>query len=494
MKTIKYNIFFLFILLLPACERDLHEININPNAPEITNPNHLFTNSLLKGNTSYLTDVQVEQWSLMNWTMTMATFGGLESNRIFEMPGQIDGLWRELYVDALMNAEEIIKITSGQPAEINKTQIARIWKAFLFQQLTDVYGDIPYSEALQGLDYSVLTPAYDRQEAIYQNLINELETACQKLDASKAGFTAAADLIYQGDIEHWRAFGYSLQFRMAMRISGVDPARSRQVIELLQSRPIITSNQASALFPFNLNEQKNPIAEVIQKGEDANRTYPSALLINQLRTTQDPRLKVLARPTLKSVLFGNPEYIGVPGLVSNDDPLWNNYDPSGMDVSQIGDWFLRADAKGVHLSYAEVCFLQAEAALKGWWPGDALDYLKAGARADMEALNQAGDSPISETEIATYLASLTSPTIEDILTQKWICNAFRNGYEIFAEYRRTGYPVLIDPLGQPLATNRIPKRLRYPANEAALNTLNYNEAIAHQGPDTPETPLWWDID
>lgn len=480
-------------LSLMGCERSLEEINVNPNESAITNPNHLFTYALVKSNTSYLTDVQVEQWGVMNWTMSLATLGGREESRMFEMPGQKDEYWKELYTQALSNTFEVIKLTRDNAPQRNLTAIARIWKAYLFHQLTDVYGSVPYYEALRGIDYNILSPAYDTQQVIILDLLQSLKEAGEMLDGEKISFESSADLLYGGDVERWRAFANALRMRLAMRISDVLPDITAEVLDDLKNSLFISDNQGSALFPFNLNDQQNPFFEVNYKGEDANRNFPSQLLIDYLKSNDDPRLPLMAQPTLLSQLTGMPDYVGVPGLVSSASPLWNNYEDDGRDVSALGEWYLRAEAKGVIFSYAEVCFLQAEAVLKGFWSGDANELLRRGVAADMMSYNDEVPGSVTQEAMDTYLDALPEATVEVVMMQKWIALAFRNGYEVWADFRRTGYPQLRDAVGAPVQYSNYPLRLTYPASEVSLNTAHYLEAVAQQGADKATTPLWWDV-
>jgi len=102
------------------------------------------------------------------------------------------------------------------------------------------------------------------------------------------------------------------------------------------------------------------------------------------------------------------------------------------------------------------------------------------------------DNMISDTEINTYLATITEANLEEIITQKWLTFAYEQGFEAFAEYRRTGFPQLVDYFGDPVSQEAFPKRVPYPYSEYTLNNSNYNNAIENQGPDDEFTKLWWD--
>ncbi|HQF29004.1 MAG TPA: SusD/RagB family nutrient-binding outer membrane lipoprotein, partial [Bacteroidia bacterium] len=247
-------------------------------------------------------------------------------------------------------------------------------------------------------------------------------------------------------------------------------------------------NSESALFPYN-GDVRNPLFDLVNSGQSGGRTYPSKFLIDHLKATNDPRIKVFAQYTLESTIIGIPDYDGVPNLVPAGSSIWSNYNSDGSDVSKMGTWFLKQDAPGMIMSYAEVCFLKSEAALKGWYSGDAQQFYVDGVTANMQSYTGGG---ITTSQINTYVAALPPVSLENIITQKWISFTYQNGFEAYNEYRRTGYPVLKDYSGNAINANAFPNRLTYPATEVSLNSANYYDAISHQGADNASTKVWWD--
>ncbi len=492
MKQNKINyIIIVFIALLGfSCEKSLEELNENPNAPEYANPDYLFTNSLIQGAGGYNTSVHVEQWGLMNWTQSLARLGGAEEGKEYEMSDEKNNLWSDLYAGSLMNASAIIDVVGDNAEQSNLKAISKIWQAYVFQRITDLWGDVPYADALLGYDEHLLTPSYDRQEAIYDGLFSQLDDAIALLDKNKESFGTTADLIYQGDVDAWTRFANSLKLRMAIRISDIAPEKAQQIIAQLEQAPMIESNSQSALFPY-FDSKQNPFYAVIQRGESAGRNWPSKFLTDLLHTSADPRLPVFCQPTPQSQIFGIPAYEGVPCLAPSTSPIWDNYPEDGYNISKSGTFFLRPDMEGYFFSYAEVCFLKAEAALNGWLSGDATDWMQQGIRADMESYKLGDSSYVNQEDIDKYIQSVGEASIEKIITQKWIAFTFKNPYEAFADYRRTGYPVLTDYQGNIIDPGRFPKRLIYPASELTYNTDNYYQAVDQQGPDNQSTKLWW---
>lgn len=480
----------LSVVLLCSCEKSFDELNSNPNAPDFTNPDYLFTYSVVKGMGSYNTNTGVKVWGLMDWEMYLATLGGKESGKEYEMTDSKNDLWREMYVDALANANEVVKLTRGNPALVNKYAIARIWKVYLFQQLCDLWGSIPYSQALQGVDYGNFSPAYDTQKDIYYALAEELKESEALLDAGKTTYNAGSDPIYDGNVNRWKAFANSLYLRMAIRIRFADAAKAQEMFGDLNGKTLISSNSESAIFRHT-SDFKSSLYDVYNSHQSDSKIYPSKFLVDLMNSLNDPRMKELFEPTIESQVIGIPEYAGVPGLVPSGSAIWSSYDlQHASDVSRISTRVLRYDFPSALLSYAEVCFLQAEAAQLGWISGSAQTFYENGIRASLESYNS---SNISQTDISNYLATVPPVSLENIITQKWLSYAYLNAYEPYSEYRRTGFPSFKQYDGSSIDASVFPCRFTYPTNEATLNSVNYNAAISAQGPDNAFTKIWWDI-
>ncbi|MEI6434548.1 MAG: SusD/RagB family nutrient-binding outer membrane lipoprotein [Bacteroidota bacterium] len=497
MKNFFEKIFFFLILMVFAlsCKKNLTELNVNPNDPLTTNPNYLFRYALQQGMGNYNSDVTVHQWNIENWIMFMAARGGPEPGKEYIMPSGKDDLWNEQYSNALSNTQAIINLIGDDPESVNLVAAAMIWKVYLFQRITDLWGEVPYSEALKGISELNLSPAYDQQKNIYYDMLANLKSAVEMFDEGKPFFEPDADLIYQGDKNKWIAFANSLRLRIATHINQVDFAKYQEVLQELNGQPTISSNPKSAVFPYN-TVFKNPLYETMFRGESVVQNNPSKFLADLLLNSGDPRIKLILQKAPLSILPIFPAYNGVPNLVANNDPIWNNYNKDGDwgDISRIGLWFLRNETPGVIMSYSEVCFLKAEAALHGLLPGDPDEMVKEGIRADVAFYQLFGGSAfaIPDQEINDYLASLPTADIEQLITQKWISFVFRNGFEAWVDYRRTGYPVLLDYYGNPANPAQAPVRMTYPYREYTLNQQKYNEAVARQGPDSEFTHLWWD--
>ncbi len=489
-NILKYSLLILIAFAGISCEKSLEELNENPNAPEYANPDYLFTNTLIQGAGSYNVSVHVEQWGLMTWTQSLARYGGWEQGKEYEMSDEKNNLWGEVYANSLMNAQAIVDILKDDPEAANQLAICKIWQAYLFQRLTDLWGDIPYSEALKGYDDHLLTPKYDAQSSIYPALIDRIDKAIAGMNPDLKSFGSSADLLFGGDIDLWKRFGNSLKLRMALRMCEIAPDQAQEIVSEISPDQLMQSNEQSALFPF-LDTRQNPFYAVIQRGESAGRNWPSKYLTDMLNGNDDPRLQVLCQPTPQSVAFGMPAYEGVPCFAPDNSPVWDNYPEDGYNISKSGTYFMRSDMKGYLMSYAEICFLKAEAAQRGWMNGNATEFLKEGVRADMESYKIGDSSYVKEADIQNYLDKIDDADLETIITQKWIAYTFKNPYECYADYRRTGFPVLTIYNGEQVDAAKFPKRLIYPASELTYNTDNYNEAVQRQGADTQSTRIWW---
>jgi hypothetical protein len=494
----KYNIYIIiiaFILLFVSCKKKLTEMNTNPNEPTWVEPSLLFKESQKNGAGNYNSDVNVEQWALMNWCMYIAARGGVTAGDEYVVPSGKDAFWEEQFTGGLMNCQETINLCGDSAKYVNLKSAARIWKVFLFHRITDLWGEIPYSEALKGYSDLNFTPKYDTQKKIYYHMIKELKEASASFDNSILFNGAEHDLIFSGNNDGWKRFANSLRLRLATHIKSVDFEKYASELSDLQNVELIENNSQSVLFPFNM-DGKNHIYEADFSGQAATQNNPSHFFVEMLKSTNDPRLPIFCKKApISSIYTWFEEYKGTPNLLPNNDPVWNNFQNDWTDISTIGSWFLRAETPGVFVSYSEVCFLKAEAALEGLWPGDPLDYTHDGIRANINFYKSFGEEEhqIDDALIETYINKVTNGNLETIITQKWISFAFENGYEAYTEYRRTGYPYLKDYHNQDINQNIFPTRMPYPSSESSLNGINYSSSVSRQGADNEFTKLWWDV-
>ena len=473
-----------------SCTKNFEAINTNPNNPTETNPEYLFTYILKEGGGEY--DMfTVNKNHLIQWVMYASKFYGNSTMPPYDYLTQprIKNLWAAFYTKLLLNTNELMLLTKDDPENINKYALARIWKVYIFHKITDLWGNVPYSEAINAIgDVKILKPAYDSQEDIYADMLNELNEAVASIDDTKLMFSEDSDILFHGDLDKWIKFANSLRLRLAIRSEN-----QSVVTELMTENNFISSNEESANFVYvNTMEDWSPWYEYYVNAPTAIGQV-SELMVTKLNELNDPRLPIYAQPTVLNpdTIIGMPNLLGVEEVVSFG---YNAYNTSYPGLSFIEN----PDGTNQLLSFSEVCFLKAEAALRGWGGTAAEEFYNDGIRASMEYNN------IPESEITNYLAGNASfdGTLEQLITQKWIA-LYLNGFEAFSEYRRTGYPVLqkwdmeldgiilIDTTLVNVDPNTVPGRLPYPDNEPEFNSSNYNAAVAAQGPDNLYTKVWW---
>jgi hypothetical protein len=392
--------------------------------------------------------------------------------------------------------------------------IARIVAALGAARTTDLFGDVPYSEASRGIDKS----KYDSQRDIYYDILKELREAT---DALSAGFDevqlkyGASDFFYNGDVDAWIRFGNSLRLRYALRIAFVDPVKAQQEGEAALSRPMMASIADNACMTTSIEDSGHPLFVISNWGE----FRMSATLENAyktLSTVRDPRMECYWGVTEASVKAGAPEFKGVRNGLPGDQlpspetasstwgllwaPTWNSQHVKPVSFS--------AEYPLYAMCYSEVCFLKAEAGIWGWaGAGNAQVNYEDGIRASFEEARwNVNPTLYVTTNDETYLTTGSvkwnegadfETKLEKIATQKWIA-LFPNGTEAWAEVRRTGYPELT-PVARSedaainVAKGEFIKKLRYVNIEREINETNATAPELNGGKgDGQHVRVWWD--
>ncbi|QHS55559.1 SusD/RagB family nutrient-binding outer membrane lipoprotein [Mucilaginibacter sp. 14171R-50] len=494
----KFMVVFLVVTAATSCKKITDDINVNPNQPSVLSTGYAFNGALQylggTGGGGATTNINSFAGELYSQYLS-ETFYTNESRFAlaqYDYQGYYTGPIADLNQVIRFNTDPAYKdqvTTTNFGSNANQIAAARILRAFIFLTITDRWGDIPYSQALQGLN--TLNPKFDAQKDIYTDLFKELTEAQAQFDGG--GFFN--DLLFDGDVTKWKHWANSLRAVMALRLSEVDPNTGSAEFKKAVADGLMTSNDDNAAYKYAAEQNnENPYF-----GNYRNR-YDYAVsdqLVNRLKALNDPRLPVYAE------VADNGEYVGLPYATAGDDldqysignrdVAANTIDPG--NVSQIGRAYSSQSSPAVWTSYAQILFAQAEAAHRGWIPGGdaaAATFYTQGITASLQ------QNGISAGNITTYLAQPgvtfnAGNALEQIITQKWIANYLGNGWESWAEYRRTGYPNLVDPVPTALnADKHIPRRQQYPQSENDLNKQNYNEVIARQGPDALSTHVWWD--
>ena len=481
MKLYKSILFAGLMLTTVACS-DFEEMNVNPNSPLLPNTASLFTNAIRTVGTMN------SQVGPAGFNITPALyvqqFGDvtyIEDSRYKTINFSYNGL----YAGPLVNLQAIIDQNTNEATRAsvatygsnnNQIAIARILKAYIYQWMTDRWGDIPYSQALKG-DQN-FSPAFDKQQDIYTDLFKEYKEAAAQFDA---GATVKGDILLSGNAARWKKFAATQRMLAALQLSKVDPTKGKTEFAAAVADGVLASNADNVRYTFlsdanNENPLYNNYVRSNRKDFAVSNTF-----VDYLKKVSDPRLPYLAAPNQRG------EYVGVPYAVFPATGPAQNFSLAATTVAA-------QNAPANIVTYAEVLFAQAEAAKLGWTTGVAKTLYESAIMASMQ---QWMGTNFADAAYKTYIAQpdvaySDAKGIEQIATQRWIA-LFNQGTSAWNSWRRTGFPTL-KPAASPLnGGTAIPRRLAYPvATEGTLNTANYNAVIASQGPDDPYTRVWWD--
>jgi hypothetical protein len=506
-KIVNVKIIAAFMLIATACENGFDELNTNKTSLIRVDPVLMLNGAVI--NTSYTSggsggsvliyDIGVVQQIV---TPILGVVSGANFNK--ENRAAAATLWQNYYQNVIRYTKDVINATKGLPERSNLLNMTRIIQAYTFMVLTDTYGDIPYFEGGTGYLDQNFYSKYDKQEVIYPDLIKELKEAVGALDAS--GKIETADVLYAGNIEKWKKFGNSLLLRAGMRLSKRDPATAEATVQSAFAGGVITLNADDASIKHDAN-YRNGFGVTLNSTEAANY-YLAAPFVDYLKDTGDPRLSAIAVRYVGAT-SGGDQGIGKPSATTTAaaqvgmpvGTTTTSSVPGGVasyyDFSQVDRARMANVAAPIFLvTAAQSQLLLAEARNRGWiTTGSEEDYYNSGVRLQMEQLASYPGAAIAAGDIDLYL--LNNPygsgdPLEQINTQYWIAS-FLNGPEAFANFRRSGYPVLTpNPSpGQDISDEFI-RRIIYPSSEISVNSANVNEAIANMGGDKLDTRVWWD--
>jgi hypothetical protein len=486
------NIFFLAALSVAVaftgCTKDFEDINTNPNEPASVSPGFLLT-SAQKGIMDRMYDsfwgsrrgMQLAQhWSSNQYSN--------ESRYQFRTE-VTNSSWAGFYSGPLQDLQQIVDLNSDDPEGMagfgsngNQIAVAKLMQAWTFQMLTDAFGPIPMSQALQGVDNT--TPAYDSQAAVYAGILGLIDDALASMDS---GSGPQGDQVYGGDMAGWEKFANTLKLRVAMRMSDVDASGAKAAGEAaLSGAMIIAANEDNAEFPYiDAAPNNNPVNEDYKTRNDF---AASNTMVDWMTGLNDPRMGVFFSPNAD----GN--YVGeVYGLDEANAALTPN-----DAVSQRGAAVLAGNFPGVFFDAAQTHFLCAEAAERGWsgTPLDAEGHYNAAVTLSMQWWGLTDADAINAYLGQADVAYSTAPGDwkQKIGAQKWAA-LYMQGHEAWAEVRRLDAPALNACADGHLGGDgSVPSRFQYPLDEQTLNSSGYASGVSGLGgSDALETKLWWDV-
>ena len=467
------------IVLFASCKKYL-DINNTPNNPLSVPPTTLLPSTTIAIAFANGNDLNRATSALVQHIAGVAN--QTAAYDVYNLDGAFDNQWNfEIYNGAVNNLQILVdQYSATSPAY---SGIAKLEMAYAFSLATDIWGDVPYSQAGQGLKYE--TPVFDKVQDIYQgtaaitSLFDLVKSGLADLD-KPSNFKPGAkdDIVYAGDLTKWKRMGNTLLLKFAIQLTNINPTLAKSTIQsVLTGNNYINANNLDFEVPFGSSVgNQNPLYTF----NNVNRTGDQMLslrLLNLAKSLNDTvRLaKYFTKPNGVFTGFDNGSTAVAPALASRSK--YNTY-----LVGASGEAPIRL------LTNFQVNFILAEAALVLGTPGDPNAYFQAGITANMQKIG------MTAAEISTYftsnptivtLAGTTDQKLKQIITQKYLA-WIGNGIEAFNDYRRTGYPTLALVLNaQGDNPNVIPTRLPYTPAE-----LNRNPNAPNPRPKT-DVKLWW---
>ena len=479
MKNTIYTILILSLGFFTACTTDFEEKNTNPNAPVSVQPG-LLLRQVIYDFGEQMSYEGFAAGDLLSQHRTALDFN-LFDRHALKSPQLGGNPWPIFYTN-LRDNELLLK----QAQEVETFKVyegpALILKAYMTQGLTDLFGDVPYFEAFNGIDGTV-TAAYDAQEDIYLaegGILDNLDQGIAAINAYSGAVALEGDLFFDGDLSKWVQFANSLKLKALMRISSEEDV-ANAIASIYTEGNFISTNADNAVFDFT-SSAPNSFRFAQLRAGDFNNFVLSETMEDILTDLDDDRISVFFRP------FANSTSGEFNGLINGIDASQTSIEPANYSLA--GTLFRENTAQldANFMTAWETHFILAEAAEKGFISADAESLYNQGVQLAFEYWLT--DLPVDYlTGPAAYNAPGTTP-IQQIITQKWIANLI-NGYEGWIEWRRTGFPEF-RAVAASLNDGIIPVRMPYPAEEQALNADTYQAAAAATNDNSLNSPVWWD--
>ena len=494
------------LLFSAGCTKRFDTINQNPNSPDHINNEQLFLPAIINNavrNYSYISQFGAS---------VIGDYYANGYNSGFDdafTASQTEGSFLWNFFNVLRDVENY-RILSNQKGDKNNEAVGLIMRSWMFQVMTDNYGDMPYSQAVQGKTAGVFHPAYDKQEDIYYALMDSLKRANTLLASGTDPINS--DILMGGSALRWQEFANGLRLRLLMRMSNVTGAKVDVGAEMSAiaadpaTYPLFASYSDQAAFQFLPD---NGFEFPAYHNSPIGDYHLSTTLETNLKLLNDPRIAYFAMPTPASLGTGTPVYAGVPNGIGTAEASWNgganNQSQEAPVLMPVAGYSFSSPiaAQGMLMSCAEVQFILAEGKERGLITtgSDAETYYLKGihdqfsydsSRLVLMTLPFPADITAGAayyTQSGVAYTGTTDEKLYKIRIQRWF-SMFYTGFEGWSEWRRTGVPKETKT-GPSSAIPQWPRRIRYPLSEQTVNTVNYNAALAIQGPDDLVTHVWW---
>ena len=510
MKYLNQYILIGLLCMIPliGCDTDeLTDLNINPTAANELDWRFIFTTGQVQTAENRYINGRVHlnlASGLIQQTATMQVGGERGSgDKYMRHLDSFNGFQLYYTRGALKSLAEVIRQTGPDglnPTWTNLHHMAQVQYTYVMHLMTDLHGNVPYSEANKGIE-GIFFPKYDSQQSIYMDMLAKLEAAASAI-GSGPDEVGSADIIYQGDFTKWKKLANSLMLRLAMRISNVDPSTAQSFVQKAISGGVMEDNSDMAWIPMASGPSQwfnqNGISRAMIPDDWGANNMLGKTLVDWLQEHNDPRLRIWS----VRGIWGGPyltdpaDQVGMPNGYDSEtmkEYLGKESVDRELDFSRINPALLDVDDPWIMMTAAEVQFLLAEAAVKGWHTGDATEHYNKGVRLSMQQWTPFDDSfVVTDEEVDAYLAAnpFDGSSLEMIGEQHWAAN-FMQWYEAYSNWRRTGYPVLtpVNYIGN-VSGGQIFRRIEYNQGEVA-NNPNFLEGSTQ--PDDVMTRMWWDV-
>lgn len=533
LKNSKVVLLAVLMIIAGSCTKDFEEMNTDPNSPVDVPSINIFTNTLVS-HIGYEMGGWIQHTYLGCWSQQWCKVQYIDEDKY--MPRDMSGDFNGRYTGPLEDLTIIIDKESGEDGNTELLAAAKIWRVLIFDFLTDLWGDVPYSEANQGLlgDEGTDTPVYDTQESIYNAMIAELDEANNLLTSSSMNF-GSGDVLFGGDPMLWKKFGNSLRLRILNRAAGTpwsftyDMVGGTQVTTTAGAAamsdadakiaailgnpgqyPIMTSNDDNAQLAYPGLPYRNPIFNTLFSRTDQGI---SQTIVDYLNARNDPRVHIYAQPIPKSIEAGAPEYVGSQNGLAHAAATFQNISLLGTAIAY------NENASLYVMCLDEIEFIQSEYYMRKGDDANAKAHYEAGIAASMDRwgctdgatvtpTNKAGDDLSAYSVTVDQAAYLAEPLVawggdasakfQKIIEQKWAA-MFGQGVQAYIEVRRTGFPERIFEyeLEDAYYPNMgLPTRLTYATVEDTYNGANLAAAKDRQGVKDLneglfESWVWW---
>jgi hypothetical protein len=475
MKRIINLSLVVILLSFGGCQKEIIEFNDNDKPPTAVPANSLFANSI-KELTDYVSNINVNVNTFRLWSQHWTQTTYIDESNYELTERNINGeVFDRMYARVLRDVKEargFVNADGALSAGVKNAQLAclDIIQAYAYSILVDVFGDVPFTEALMGVEN--LSPAYDDDAAIYASILADLTAAVTTLKSSTSmGDFGSSDILYGGSTGHWAMFAASLKLRLAMRMADVSGSGSQAMVESIVN-DVFGSNSDHAVLNYqSASPNTNPIWEdLVQSGR--TDFIASNTLADIMNASNDPR---------RAMYFRN--------LGAGDSIIGNPHGLGGAyaDYSQPGDALEVPTHAGVLLSFAEVQFHLADAANRGWATPGAAD-VHYGYAVSASIMQWGGTQTDADAFLLEPSVQWSAANAGELIgTQKWVA-MYDQSLEAWSTWRMYDYPAMNVAAG---AGTVPPFRYNYSVDEYSVNGTNV--AAANGSNDALTGKVFWDV-